>query len=1000
MSSSSVLLVIVIMDSSSIIIFICLMLLKWQVRGQEDSLLMSSATIETQYLTFDMAQYGPNGGVFSSPNFPNYYPQDTILFYQFITSSDYRVQIDVDFFQIRGVPPHCTHDYLDVFINVTNFDVIQNVLNDQLLHRYCGRNKPPRLVSFTNLLLLGFFTEDTQTERGFNGTFRFISAQPYRKNLIREPCDYIFNSSIAKSGELFTSTYPGAYLPWQFCNYSFIGLPGERIHIRFLNLMIFKNLNAQHCAIDLIKVYDNTLNPPELRRFLSSFRQANNFDNQFLPEETDQYHITDLCGTYALPLDVYSTSNHLLLYFIATHYAELTVEEQNQLNDTGQPLLWRFGFLAKYEFLSSITKLDFVSKNKSNQYLSGTECDQTIKSFGQGYGKLLSPNWPHPYKPQTSCTTYLLGLDDRYTLENVEIEFDQLDVDCQLATLVIYNASRIYDYRLRSRPSTVSSSSMSMMTKKSPLYSNYYRQDLDFKANLTFCGHFKPEGRFVSKNALLKLSLIPNDRLAVDVLPSLINGGKFQAKYKFVKSYHQVPADEYDPINPTICNLSYYQARELSGKFEPPRSSDNDYFSNSNCTFNFNLLDEDSRLLVWYDYFNVVDDNYTDCPSDNLTYTYNLHSSSKYYLHPFIYCGYRNFPAPYLTFRSTQQFHIHFRSNDDSEAGLGFDGRYQFLSQSNNLFSSLCRSPFDSLIYINETIEPSGNISSNGYPENIICEWTYVTRHGLQFNLEINMLEMEGSKTKDPPQGCQSSVLRIHSELRTDDLCGQQEKSYYFLTDSHWFTIQFISLNRQTKEPLRGFQLLWTVVQVKSNETDNECLLSNEYFDCKKTSDSAITNSFCIHRSLLCDGQTHCQPLSNDDELSSSCFLMIPTRSRFSLPILSSSSSSSFLHQNLIIIIIIFILCIIMLFVAIILVFLLIKMKRREQEMETPKEIKIEQQRQKRVRRRQQQQQQQHQQQDNLSLRKKSTQTYLDDDDDNSQDLIGNHTMEQAVTTV
>ncbi|CAF4721248.1 unnamed protein product, partial [Rotaria socialis] len=57
----------------------------------------------------------------------------------------------------------------------------------------------------------------------------------------------------------------------------------------------------------------------------------------------------------------------------------------------------------------------------------------------------------------------------------------------------------------------------------------------------------------------------PNDRLAVDVLPSLINGGKFQAKYKFVKSYHQVPADEYDPINPTICNLSYYQARELSG---------------------------------------------------------------------------------------------------------------------------------------------------------------------------------------------------------------------------------------------------------------------------------------------------------------------------------------------------------------------------------------------------------------------------------------------------
>lgn len=66
MSSNSVLLVIFIMDSSFIITLIGLILLKWQVRGQEDSLLKSLATIETQYLTFDMAHYGPDGGVFSS----------------------------------------------------------------------------------------------------------------------------------------------------------------------------------------------------------------------------------------------------------------------------------------------------------------------------------------------------------------------------------------------------------------------------------------------------------------------------------------------------------------------------------------------------------------------------------------------------------------------------------------------------------------------------------------------------------------------------------------------------------------------------------------------------------------------------------------------------------------------------------------------------------------------------------------------------------------------
>jgi hypothetical protein len=174
-------------------------------------------------------------------------------------------------------------------------------------------------------------------------------------------------------------------------------------------------------------------------------------------------------------------------------------------------------------------------------------------------GKLQSPSWPEPYKPQTSCTTYLLGLDDRYTLENVEIEFEQFDIECHLASLVIYNASRIYDYRPRSRPSSIT-------TQKSSSFSNYYRQELDFKANLSFCGHFKPDGRIVSKNALLKLSFIPNDRLANNVLPSLINGGKFQARYKFVKNYHQVSADEYDGTNPSICNLSYYQSRTLTGK--------------------------------------------------------------------------------------------------------------------------------------------------------------------------------------------------------------------------------------------------------------------------------------------------------------------------------------------------------------------------------------------------------------------------------------------------
>ena len=65
-SSNCALLVIVIMNFSSTVLFICLIFLKWQVRGQDDSGQHSSLTVETQYLRFDMSQYGQDGGVFSS----------------------------------------------------------------------------------------------------------------------------------------------------------------------------------------------------------------------------------------------------------------------------------------------------------------------------------------------------------------------------------------------------------------------------------------------------------------------------------------------------------------------------------------------------------------------------------------------------------------------------------------------------------------------------------------------------------------------------------------------------------------------------------------------------------------------------------------------------------------------------------------------------------------------------------------------------------------------
>lgn len=71
MSSTLVLLLplsILLMDSSSFIslIILCSILKYHLVHSDDDSPHASSATVETQYLTYDMSQYGVEGGVFSS----------------------------------------------------------------------------------------------------------------------------------------------------------------------------------------------------------------------------------------------------------------------------------------------------------------------------------------------------------------------------------------------------------------------------------------------------------------------------------------------------------------------------------------------------------------------------------------------------------------------------------------------------------------------------------------------------------------------------------------------------------------------------------------------------------------------------------------------------------------------------------------------------------------------------------------------------------------------
>jgi len=78
----------------------------------------------------------------------------------------------------RSVVARCQADYIDVYTQVR--EPFQNLLNVPLHGRYCGLDidrLPKRLVSMTNILVIGFFSDssDQMTGRGgFRIAYQFI----------------------------------------------------------------------------------------------------------------------------------------------------------------------------------------------------------------------------------------------------------------------------------------------------------------------------------------------------------------------------------------------------------------------------------------------------------------------------------------------------------------------------------------------------------------------------------------------------------------------------------------------------------------------------------------------------------------------------------------------------------------------------------------------------------------------------------------------------------
>ncbi|XP_071539486.1 cubilin-like isoform X3 [Panulirus ornatus] len=450
----------------------------WLLFSDESELDGDSATYPTKEPKCDRkvvsSENGLREGEFDAPELLNPEGHGRQCIYTFVAAPGERVQIQFHRFNLRGTPPECNHEYLDIYTEVkdpTNTDL----LNSPFGGRYCGGISPRLRVSLFTTVVISFYTDIVNTTSDlFMGSYKFINGSKYMLgDLVPDTlCGYVIHSELQKNGQFLTLTYPGAYPKSINCHYKFIGHKGQRIRLEFRDFDLF--YGGPHCPFDHVKMFDG-------------------------PSQ-----ISPLIGTYCgqqRNLVIFSTGSTLLLTF---NTLKRIADTQNR------------GFQGIFNFSESYVKLDFI-KTEDAEHIRGTECDQRILSKKESNGTVYSPNYPFPYLPNIVCRYFIYGLQDAQNLESVRLQFfDRFDIpakpkegkNCSDGYLRIYlkgqemeNAYDSPDYEVcgKTLPQTVMSSGprLVMVFSSGKYHGGGFKAHYKFETEYKIPGTPSPDGKCI-----------------------------------------------------------------------------------------------------------------------------------------------------------------------------------------------------------------------------------------------------------------------------------------------------------------------------------------------------------------------------------------------------------------------------------------------------------------------------------------------------------------------
>ncbi|KAM3593822.1 uncharacterized protein V6R79_022582 [Siganus canaliculatus] len=181
-------------------------------------------------------------GSFSSPNYPDYYPNNRDCIFRITVQINQQIMLNFTSFELEGSSP-CTRDFVE--IRDGGYET------SPLIGKFCANQSPPVLISRSNRFWVRFHSDATITRRGF--TAHWDGAQT--------GCGGMMTTA---SGSFSSPNYPFPYHPNAECYWNIRTNQGSQL---LLSLSDFHLESSTSCNFDYLAVYDgNSTSAPLLSK--------------------------------------------------------------------------------------------------------------------------------------------------------------------------------------------------------------------------------------------------------------------------------------------------------------------------------------------------------------------------------------------------------------------------------------------------------------------------------------------------------------------------------------------------------------------------------------------------------------------------------------------------------------------------------------------------------------------------------------------------------------